>query len=159
MKKVSIKFLMTAFVAVLSLGFVSCSSDDVEEATSQVVEFDLGTRGIGACSQAGAWLEENGYTPTTECVQIACDFNVDTKPIYAITTDASGETQCSEAPANYKYFVSDVQDKLGSFDPSVWATGSIKATVYKNANGAVLYLWDHVAVSTPQNSHSGGNMF
>lgn len=182
MKKVS-KFFMIAFAAVLSMAFVSCSSDDAKSpAKEQKVEVILnadGTRSIIACRTAWQWLQNNGYTWTGVVKQVACDFSIANadKTIYALTTDEKCENQYSTPETEDFFFrvenVRDViklslnhgeQGKEGNPNQvAKWETGSLQGYEFKNANNHILYAWVGAHVIATNNfidtQHSGGEMY
>lgn len=176
MKKVSFKFLMAAFAAVLALGFTSCSSDDyVEEKTVDVdLDIDSATRALRNCAGAFQWLQDNGYKATGKTFQIPCNFNKkegDVK-IWILTTDAEGQNKVT-ATGTEKFFyygsdamsvIDDVLNVEAKGYTAKWKTGSITGYEFKKkTTGELVYLWVGVHVVATNGiintEHSGGEMF
>lgn len=172
MKKVNFKFLVMALVAVLSMGFVSCSSDDANDALPDInvnVNFkEKGTRSVQACIQrAFSDVAERGYVNTGNNVQIACNFSDPAKTIIAVTTDADGLNSADFVTANaLTYTCSDVQvminDNLYVGYTPKWETGSLTGYEFKKGDD-YLYVWAgaHVIASNGyiNTNHSGGQIF
>lgn len=187
MKKVFFKVMMIAFVAVISAGFASCSSDDAEEVSTVDVDVTIkdvdgagpnATRAITACRNAWQWLTNHGYYSTGEVKQIAFDFAAadDADKIYAITTDELGQNPCTiPGTETFFYRVEDVKDVItlclnngvqgynGPQQFAKWETGSLQGYEFKNAQGEVLYSWAgaHVIATNGyiNTQHSGGEIY
>lgn len=172
MKKVNLKFFVMAFVAVLSMGFVSCSSDDADDVQSTVnvdVNFNgEGTRSIQACIQrAFSDVESRGYVATGKNVQVACDFSDPDKSINAVTTDAEGLNPADfVASRKLTYICDDVQfmieENLATGYTAKWETGSLTGYEFKKGDD-YLYVWAGAHVIATNNhintNHSGGELF
>lgn len=181
MKKVFFNVMMSAFVAVLSVGFTSCSSDDAQEEQTSNVEVNLaeGSRTIIACRNAWTWLAGNGYVWTGEVKQIAYDFATaqGSTEIPALTTDELGQVPFYPAGHDdFFYFVAEVKDVInlclnngaqginGPKQTAKWETGSLQGYEFKNAQtGDILYAWAgaHVIATNGYIStqHSGGELY
>lgn len=175
MKKVSFKFMLAAFAAVLALGFTSCSSDDYEEEKTVEVNLDMdsATRSILNAQDALKWLQDNGYKKTGNTAIIPCNFNKKEGlfKIWMITTDADGQNRITN-PGTDQFFytgadaMSIIEKHLaiqGNYTAK-WKTGSITGYEFKQkTTGELVYLWVGVHVVATNGiintEHSGGEMF
>lgn len=189
MKKVSFKFMMAAFAAVLALGFTSCSSDDYVEPTKEVtVEADM-TRAIATCAYAWNWLADNGYTHTGVIKQIAYNFDMDeatanSTTMPAITSDPEGQVAVNftdeYSGMSSTYSIADVKQMIGNSlkqsgvvkdnntnkYKAIWTTGSFQGYEFKkDVNGVTTYLYAwtgaHVIATNGviNTQHSGGELY